>query len=169
MYLQYIYGVFECTYSIFMVYFNAFIVCFNVFHYISMSLNVFVDIVINISPSHSHCNAFAMYTHLHNFFNSIQWLPSQHAIPLHFFFFHSHWPVHTIYEKITYQSLLFTSIHHPTFQVPHSTFHVVIGCAEHNGVQVIFYISYFQIYTIYKIAKFNIKHITNLDMNICYY
>jgi hypothetical protein len=35
-------------------------------------------------------------------------------------FSHSHWFVSTIYEKTTYQSLLFMSIHHPTFHIPHS-------------------------------------------------
>jgi hypothetical protein len=68
-------NVFECIYSIFMVYFNvfiiylnAFIVCFNVFHCISMCLNVFIDIVIGILPSHSHCDT-PTYT---SFFHSIQ-------------------------------------------------------------------------------------------------
>jgi hypothetical protein len=57
MYLQHIYDVFECTYSIFVVYFNvsiiyfnAFILCFNVFQCIPMCLNVFINIVIEISP-----------------------------------------------------------------------------------------------------------------------
>jgi hypothetical protein len=31
-------------------------------------LNVFINIVIGISPSHSHCNVFAMHTHLYIFF-----------------------------------------------------------------------------------------------------
>jgi hypothetical protein len=68
-------NVFECTYSIFVVYFNvsiicfnAFIICFNVFQYISMGLNVFINIVIIISSSHSLCNVSALHIHLCIFF-----------------------------------------------------------------------------------------------------
>ena len=43
---------------------------------------------------------------------------------------------YTIYEKIAYQSLLFTYTHHLTFHIPHSTFPVIIGCVEHSGAQV---------------------------------
>jgi hypothetical protein len=113
-------NVFECTYKIFMLYFNAFIVCFDVFHCISMCLSI--DIVIGILPSHSHCNVFTMHTF---FFHSTQWLHSQYAILLHYYF---PFPLicsnfHTIYEKITYQSLLhvYTSSH-----IPHSMSSLVV-------------------------------------------
>jgi hypothetical protein len=69
-----------------------------------------------ISPSLSHCNVFAMHTHLHIFFHSIQWLPSQHAIPLRSFFSIPIDPFQLPYNL----SLFFTSIHHPTFHIPHS-------------------------------------------------
>jgi hypothetical protein len=67
--------IFECIYSIIIMYFNvfiiysnAFIICFNELQCISMCLNVFIDIVIGILPSHSHCNNFAMHTYLHILF-----------------------------------------------------------------------------------------------------
>jgi hypothetical protein len=94
-----------------------------------MCLNVFIDNVIGILPSHSHCNVFAMHTHLHFFFHSIQWLPSQHAIPLHSFF-----SILVDSFQLSYNlSLLFTSIHHPTFHIPHSMSSlVVLSIAEPN-------------------------------------
>jgi hypothetical protein len=108
------FNVFIIYFNVFIIHFNAFVVCFN----------VFIDIVIGISPSHSHCNVFAIactstYTF---FFHSTQWLPSQHAMPLHFFFSIPIDPFQLSCNlwKIAYQSLLFTSTHHPTFQVPHS-------------------------------------------------
>jgi hypothetical protein len=86
-------NIFECTYSIFVVcfnvsiiYFNAFIVCFNVFQ----CLNVFINIVIEILPSHSHCNFFAMHTHLHIFFSFYTMTPFPTCYTTAFlFFFHS--------------------------------------------------------------------------------
>jgi hypothetical protein len=36
-----------------------------------MCFNVFLDIVIGISPLHSHCKVFAMHTHLHIFFHFV--------------------------------------------------------------------------------------------------
>jgi hypothetical protein len=124
--------VFEWTYNIFMVYFqcayNMFQCIYRMFQCISMYLDVFIDIVIGISPSRSHCNVFAMRTHIYIFFHSTQWLPSQHAIPLHFFF---PFPLtrsifHTTYEKFTYQSLLFMFIHYSTFHIPHSMLSLVV-------------------------------------------
>jgi hypothetical protein len=81
-----------------------------------------------ISPSLSHCNAFAMHTHLHIFFHSIQWLPSQHAIPLRSFFsipvdpFQLSYNLSLLFASILpYNlSLFFASIHHPTFHISHS-------------------------------------------------
>jgi hypothetical protein len=124
---------------------------------ISMCLNVFIDIVIGILPSYSHCNVLTMYTQLHFFFtlhnDSLPSMLYHYIIIFPFPLIHSNF--HTIYEKITYQSLLhiYTSPHiphstihipHSTFQVPHSmlshtsphipssTFHAV----EHSGAQV---------------------------------
>jgi hypothetical protein len=79
------------------------------------------------------------------FFHSTQWFPSQHAMPLYFLFFHSHWSVPTFIQfmKKLHINSYFMSIHHPTFHVLHSTFHilrstfhVVSGCAKHSGAQV---------------------------------
>jgi hypothetical protein len=48
-----------------MVYFNVFIVYFNVFKCIRKYLNIFIDIIIGISPSYFHCNIFTMHIHVH--------------------------------------------------------------------------------------------------------
>jgi hypothetical protein len=132
-------NVFECIYSILMVHFNvfiihlnAFIVCFNVFHCISMCLNVFNDIVIGILPSHSHCNVFTMHTHLHIFFPLYTMTPFLACYTTTLFFFHSHWFVPTFIQSMKKLHI----IHHPTFLVPHATFHVITVCAEHSGAQV---------------------------------
>jgi hypothetical protein len=60
-------------------------------------------------------------TYINAFFYP-QWLPFQHALQLHSFlpFPLIHFNFHTIYEHITYQFLLFMSIHHPTFHISHS-------------------------------------------------
>jgi hypothetical protein len=118
-------NVFDCTYSIFVVYFNvsiicfnAFIICFNVFQYISMGLNVFINIVIGISSSHSHCKVFAMHIHLCIFFftlyNDSLFNMLYHYIP--FFLF----PLIRSNFHTIYMSLFFTTIHHFTFHIPHS-------------------------------------------------
>jgi hypothetical protein len=98
------------------------------FQYISMCLNVFIDIAIGISPSHTHCNVFAMHIHIHNFFFTL-YNDSPPNMLYYYTFFFLPFPLirsnfHTIYEKITYQSLLFTSIHHPT--IPHSMLSLIV-------------------------------------------
>jgi hypothetical protein len=62
-------NVFQCIYNIFMVYFNVFIVDFNVFLCVWKYLNVFINIVIGISPSYFHSNVFAMCTLVHIHFS----------------------------------------------------------------------------------------------------
>jgi hypothetical protein len=52
-----------------------------------MCLNVFLDIVIGISPSHSHCNVFAMHTHLHIFFSLYTMIPFPTCYTTTFLFF----------------------------------------------------------------------------------
>jgi hypothetical protein len=52
-----IHSIFECIFSV--------VVYFNVFQCVEKDLNVYIDIVIGISPSYSHCNVFAMCTHIH--------------------------------------------------------------------------------------------------------
>jgi hypothetical protein len=44
-------------------------VYFNVFQCIGKCLNVFINIVIGVSPSYFHCNVFAMCTHVHIHFS----------------------------------------------------------------------------------------------------
>jgi hypothetical protein len=100
-----------------------------------MCLNVFIDIVIEF---HHHFLIVMFLPWIPTyifFFHSIQWLPSYHAIPLSSFFSIPVDPFQLSYNL----SLFFTSIHHPTFHIPHSTFYVVTRCAEHSGAQV-FYI-----------------------------
>jgi hypothetical protein len=126
------FNVFECSYSIFVVYFNVSIIYFNAFIVCSMylvCLNVFIYIVIGISPSHSHYNFFAMYTYLHIFFTLYNGsLPNMLYHYIHFYPF----PLicsnfHTIYPYFSHLCI-----------IPHSTSHVVTGCAEHSRAQVFF-------------------------------
>jgi hypothetical protein len=120
-------NIFQCTYNIFMlyfnvpiIYFNAFIVCFNVFQCIYQHCNW-------ISPSLFHRNVLPCTPIYTFFFHSIQWLPSQHAIPLRSIFFHSYWSIPTFIQSIlTFR--VYTSPH-----IPHFTFYVVTGCAEYSG------------------------------------
>jgi hypothetical protein len=116
-------NVFECNYNIFVVYFNvsiiyinAFIICFNVFHCISMCLNVFINIVIGISPLHSHCNVFVMHTHLQIIFSLYTMTPFPTCYTITFLFFpflliHSNF--HTIYPYFSH-----------LYITPHSIFHI---------------------------------------------
>jgi hypothetical protein len=125
---------FKCISSIFMVCFDVF-QCFSmylkVFECTSMYLNEFANIIIRILPSHSHYNVFAMLIHLHICFFTIYNDPLPNMIYHYTLSLISIDPfqLYTIYENITYQFLLFKSIHHPTF-------HVVTGCANHSGAQV---------------------------------
>jgi hypothetical protein len=71
-----------------------------------------------ISPSLSHCNGFAMLTHLHFFFHSLQWLRTLPNMPYYYILFFQfpliHSNFHTIYH---YCSHLYIT--------PHSTFHIL--------------------------------------------
>jgi hypothetical protein len=94
-----------------------------------MCLNVFIDIVIEFHH-HFLIVTFLPCTPTYTcFFHFIQWLPSQHAIPLHSFFSIPINPFQLSYNL----SLLFTSIHHPTFHIPHSMSSLVVrSIAEPN-------------------------------------
>jgi hypothetical protein len=81
-----------------------------------MYFNVFIDIIIEFHH-HFFIVTFLPCTPTYAFFfHSIQWLPSQHAIPLCSFFSIPVDPFQLSYNL----SLFFTSIHHPTFHIPHS-------------------------------------------------
>jgi hypothetical protein len=120
-------NIFECIYSIFLVYLNAFI---EYVWYVSMYFNVFESIWMYLLTLylelHHHILIVTFLPCTPTYTFAFQWLPSYHAIPLHSFlaFLLICFNFHTIYKKITYQSLLFTSIHHPTFHIPHSTSHI---------------------------------------------
>jgi hypothetical protein len=127
-------NVFEYTYNIFVVYFNVSIIYFNAFiACISTYFNVFECIYWHcnwISPSHSHCNVFAMHTHLHICFSLYTMTPFPTCYTTTFLFFRAHWSIPTFIKSIlTFH--VYTSPH-----IPHSTFHVVTGCAEHSEAQV---------------------------------
>jgi hypothetical protein len=129
----YIYCIFVVYFNVSIIYFDAFIVCFNVFQFISMCLNVFIDIVIGISPLHSHCNVFAMHTRQYISFLLYTMTPFSTCYTTTFFFFHSRWSVPTFKQSIITFNV-FTSLH-----ILHSTFQVVTGCTEHSKVQIIIY------------------------------
>jgi hypothetical protein len=124
------------------IYFNAFIVCFNLFQCISMCLNVFIDIVIGISPLHSHRNVFAMHTHLQIFFSVYTMTPFPTCYTT-IIFFPFHWSIPTFIQSIKklhinpYFSHLYITPH-STFHIPHSTFHIITNCVEHSELKYIF-------------------------------
>jgi hypothetical protein len=84
-----------------------------------------------ILPSLSHCNVFAMHTHLHIFFSLYTMTPFPTCYTTTFFFFHSCWSILTFIQSILIFHV-YTSPH-----IPHSTFYVVTDCAEHSGAQVV--------------------------------
>jgi hypothetical protein len=123
-------NVYECIYKVFMVYFNVFIIGFNVFQWVWKYLNVFIDIVIGISPSYVHCKDFVMCTFAFTIHND--YLPN---MLYHYnLSFHSHWFVSTFLQfmKKLYINAYFSHL----YIILHSTFHVVTGCAEHSSAQV---------------------------------
>jgi hypothetical protein len=128
MYLQYVYGVFQCVYNILQC-------IYRMFQCISMCLNVFNNIVIGISPSHSHCNVFSMHIHLHIFFSFYTMIPFQHAISLQSLFFHWNTTPTFILSMKNYTSIL-TFYVYTSPNIPRSTFQVT-SCMQHSGTQVI--------------------------------
>jgi hypothetical protein len=135
MYLQYIYGVFECMHSvfeciwmylqyicgIFQCAYNIFQCIYSLFQCISMCLNVFINIVIEF---HHH---FLIVTFLPCLYTMISF-PTCYTTT--FLFFHSRWSIPTFIQSILTFHVQ-TSPH-----IPHSTFYVITGCAEHSGAQV---------------------------------
>jgi hypothetical protein len=125
---------FKCTYCMFIkylnvliIYFNVFIMCFNVFKCIYQHCNW------NFTITYTLKRFYHAHPPIHLLFTIDNDSLPQHALPLHSFFL---FPLicsnfHTIYEKSTYQFLLFTSIHHPTFHLPYSkSLLVAQGIAE---------------------------------------
>jgi hypothetical protein len=158
MYIKYICGIFHCVYIIFQC-------IYKMFQCISMCLNVFLDIVIGISPSHSHCNIFAMHI-LHIFFSLYTMTPFPTCYTTTLLFFHSRWSIQTFIQSIlTFH--VYTSFH-----IPHSTFYVVTGCAEHSGAQVfisifIFYSHIFHLFYFFTLRRFpQLKNIKWLNISI---
>ena len=115
-------NVFECFFNVLECIHAVFSMCRNVFEYIYVYFNVFTNIVIDILPSHSHYKCFChmhLPTYIFIFYYS-QWPFFQCALPLPSFlpFLLIHSNFHTIYKNITYQFLLFMSIHYPTLHIP---------------------------------------------------
>jgi hypothetical protein len=117
-----IYGVFECIYSIFMVYFNVFIICFNVFQCIKKNLNVFINIVIGISPLHSHCNVITMHTHIRICFSLSTMITFLTCYTTTFFS-----PIFIdLFQFIQFMKRLHINLYFSRLYItPHSIFHVV--------------------------------------------
>jgi hypothetical protein len=117
MYLCYIYGVFQCVYNIFQC-------IYSMFQCISMCLNVFIDILIGILLSCSHCNVFAMHTHIHIFFSLYTMTPFPTCSTTTLFFVHSHWSVPTFIQsmKKLHINLYFSHL----YITPHSMSSLVV-------------------------------------------
>jgi hypothetical protein len=112
-----IHNIFECTYNIFVVYFNMPIIYFNAFIVFFMYFNMFECIYQHcnwISPSLSHCNIFAMHTHLQIFFSLYTLTPFLTCYTTIFLFFHFCWSIPTfIHSVLTFH--IYTSPN-----IPHS-------------------------------------------------
>jgi hypothetical protein len=117
-----IYGVLQCICNILQCIYNTFQCIYSMFQFISMWFKVIMDIVIEIHyhilivtflPWHAHPPTHFIFT-LHN--NSLTNMLYHYTFFIPFPLICSNF--HTIYEKIKYQSLLFTSTHHPTFHIP---------------------------------------------------
>jgi hypothetical protein len=105
---------------------------YSMFQCISMCLNVFINIVIEFHH-HTLIVTFLPCTPTYTFvFYSKTMTPFPTCYTTTFHFFHAHWSIPTFIQSI-FTFHIYTSPH-----IPHSTFHVVIGCAEHRGAQVIF-------------------------------
>jgi hypothetical protein len=118
-------------FNVFIRYLNEFIMHLNILEFISMYFNVFLNIVIGISPLYCHYNNFSMCIHLHicfllstmTSFSTCSTTTLFSLVPIDPF------KLHVAHKSITYQFLLFTFIHYPTF-------HIVTSCAVHSGAQV---------------------------------
>jgi hypothetical protein len=111
-----------------------------------MYLNVFIDVVIEFHHLFLIVTFLPCIPTYTFFFHSIQWLPSQHAIPVRSLFSILIDPFQLSYTL----SLLFTFIHHPTFCV-------ITGCAEHSGAQVYNRSTSLQLYWLGAINIFNLN------------
>jgi hypothetical protein len=115
MYLLHIYSVFQCVYNIFQ--------CINsMFQCISMYLNVFINIVIGISPSQSHCSVFATHTHLDMFFSLYTMTPFTTCYTTTILFFHFHWSIPTFIQSM--KKLHINPYFSRLYITPHSMFHI---------------------------------------------
>jgi hypothetical protein len=114
--------------NVFIVYSNVFIVYLNVFQCVWKFLNVFISIVIGISPSHPHCNVFAMRTHIYICFSLSTMTTFLTCYTTTLFS-----PIPIDLSSTFIQSMKKLHIN-PYFSrlyiTPHSTFHVVTGCAS---------------------------------------
>jgi hypothetical protein len=118
-----------------MVYFNVFIICFNVFQCIKKNLNVFINIVIGISPLHSHCNVITMHTHIRICFSLSTMITFLTCYTTTFFS-----PIFIdLFQFIQFMKRLHINLYFSRLYItPHSIFHVVTSWAEHSRAQVIF-------------------------------
>jgi hypothetical protein len=112
--------------------------CLNVLSmYLNVSIlyfNVFNDIVIGIFPSPSYFNVYAM--HLHICFSVSTMTPFPICSTTAFSYHAPLCSIITFTQSIKLLHIIFYSLHLCIF--PHSSFHFVIGRAEHNKAQVFF-------------------------------
>jgi hypothetical protein len=103
------------------------------FECIWMYLDVFIDIIIRISPSYSHCNVFAMRTYVHICFS----LPTMTTFltcytttlfsPIPIDLFQLSYNLWKNYISIlTFHIYTSPHIPHPTFYIPHSMSSLVV-------------------------------------------
>jgi hypothetical protein len=110
------------------MYLKVFEVCLNVFECIYGVLNVVTNIVIRISPSHSHYKVFAMCTHLYICFSLSIMTPFSNMLYHYPLFSHFHWSIPTFIQSI--KILHINSYFSCLYITSHSTFLVVRSIAE---------------------------------------
>jgi hypothetical protein len=100
------------------------------FNFISMYLSVCTIIVIRISPSYSHYNAFTIHTYLYICLFTIHNNSFLNMLYHYTLFSCSHWSVPTFIQsvKILHTNSYFSHL----YITPHSTFHDVTSCTEHS-------------------------------------
>jgi hypothetical protein len=111
--------------NVFMVYFNIFIVntfkcIYSVFQFIYNVFNVFTDIVIVISPPHSHFNVYAMCTYLHICFSLSMMIPFPTCFTSILFF-----PFPLVRSNFHLKVLYFNSYSSRLYVIPHSTLSLI--------------------------------------------
>jgi hypothetical protein len=125
-----------CIYNVFIIYLCC---IYNVFQCISMylkclsiNLNVFIHIIIGISPFYFHYDNFATCIHLYICFSLFTMTPFLTCFTTTIFSHVLVDPFKLSYILWKYCKPIYTFYTYTSPHISHFVFHVVIGCAKHN-------------------------------------